>query len=178
MHHGIPEKGYRAVLRTLGECGFEPLGAITQGSGLRGRALSADGTVWIDIRVSHSFRRGLRRFLRDGRLSPTEIALEFHTEFNDGSCLITRAAADAPAAIAAAVQDHMQALETHLLDRHPLKPTVLNGLGAVLLAEQRALRRPQQPAFNAEALCHLGVAPHLARLIAGPCAPSRETLPI
>lgn len=185
MGHASRQQSCNAVMRTLRSCGFLPLGTITQGSGLRGRALSADGTVWADFTVSRvSFRRGLRRFFREGRLGRTEIRLAFHTELNNGSHLETRAEAARPAMgldsfTAAAVQTHMRMLETQLPEFSPLKPLVLLGLPDVLEAERRAgLRVPRIAPLTVEALAGLGVAPHLARLIAGPCADSRETLPI
>jgi hypothetical protein len=196
MRHGTPVQAYSAVLRALGDCGFQPVGAtITQGSGLRGRALSADGTVWIDLTVSHSsFRRGLRRFFRDGRLRHSEITLALHTELNNGSCLSSRADSMQPATelglhllapetlALAAAHKHMRALETHLHDHSPLKPVILLDIGEVLDAErrirQRSLRAAPAYPLSLEALHQLGVAPHLARLIAGPCADNRETLPI
>lgn len=171
-------------MRTLGVCGFQSIGTITQGSGLRGRALSADGTVWADFTLSRaSLRRGLRRLFRDGRLNRSEITLSFHTELNDGSYLESRAGAVRPADletfVAAAVRAHMETLQVHLFEFHPVKPAVQQGLGDVLAAEQRArLQGLRCPPLSVEALSGLGVAPHLARLIAGPCADQRETLPI
>ena len=187
MHHESHQHGCDAVMRALEGCGFLPIGAITQGSGLRGRALSADGTVWADFTVSRiSFRRGLRRFFRDGRLGRTEISLGFHTEFNNGSHLETRADAAHPSLAlgleshtAAAAQAHMRALEAHLLEHSPLKPMVRVELSEVLESEHRAsLQIPRIAPLTVEALSGLGVAPYLARLIAGPCADRRETLPI
>jgi hypothetical protein len=169
-------------MRTLGNCGFQSIGAITQGSGLRGRALSADGTVWADFTVSRiNLRRGLRRFLRDGRLRRTEISLSFHTELNDGSYLESRAGAvrhpDLETFVAAAARAHMETLQVHLFEFHPVKPRVQQDLGDVLAAERRAqLQGLRCPPLSVDTLNALGVAPHLARLIAGPCADQRETL--
>jgi hypothetical protein len=185
MEFGSRQQSCNAVMQTLRSCGFLPLGTITQGSGLRGRALSADGTVWADFTVSRvSFRRGLRRFFREGRLCRSEINLGFHTELNNGSQLETRAEAMRPALglesfAVAAVQTHMRMLETQLLEFSPLKPLVLLGLPEVLEAERRAsLRVPRIAPLTVDTLAVLGVAPHLARLIAGPCADQRETLSI
>lgn len=169
-------------MRTLRGCGFQSIGTITQGSGLRGRALSADGTVWADFTVSRaSLRRGLRRFFRDGRLGRTVITLSFHTELNDGSYLEswpgTVQPADVETFVAAAVRTHMETLRVHLFEFHPLKPAVQQDLGDVLAAERRAqLQGLRSRPLSVEALAGRGVPPHLARLIAGPCADPRETL--
>jgi hypothetical protein len=193
MRAESPEQHYRDVMRALECCGFQAVGATTtQGSGLRGRALSADGTVWVGITATRTGLRGLRRFFARGTLRSTEVVLSFTTELNDGSYLVTTTAVRARRAVpgretvclpqhlpaAAVAQRHMQRLEAYLRSHSPLKPLIQLGIVEVLAAENRAhgLRPAPGQALTVEMLRQLGVAPHLAWLIAGPAVDTRETL--
>ncbi|MDR3419090.1 MAG: hypothetical protein P4L83_23185 [Nevskia sp.] len=168
----------------LERCGFQPVGnLVTQGSGATGRALSADGTTWAEI---GTLRRGLydslRQLLKTGELRGAMRTAQFTTDFNDGRRIVTvtadrLAAPEADierltpeASLAALAQRHMQRIEAYLREHHPIKPLIHGGTeeSGPVEAEAKARLAPQT-AMTVDGLRELGVAPHLARLIAGPC---------
>lgn len=180
------ESGFQRAMLELTGCGFAPLGTSSiQGSGLIGRALSADGTTWADVAVPRSdLRAGLRHLLRTGGLRGTgwstrfaiKISIRFTTLFNDGSSLVT-SGGDALADLALR---HMQRLDARLLQRHPLKALIHIDAQEVAAAAQRLLEGPaarsSQP-LSVLQLRQAGVAEHLAQLIGGPCAATAEMAP-
>ncbi len=180
----------------LEDCGFQPFDKlVTQGSGLTGRALSADGSTWADIGTLQSgLRNSLRKLLKTGVLRGAGCTAQFTTEFNNQSYLVTTTAdlastvqamqveqlpAETP--VAAVALRHMQRIEAHLREGHSLKPLIHTCAGEVETAQRRALASRSRPSHAAQpltpqALRDLGVPPHLALLIAGHCAEAAETL--
>jgi len=182
------------AMMELEDCGFQPVGnLVTQGSGTKGRALSADGTTWAELGASHpGFRENLRQLLKTGVLRGAGLTAQFTTEFNDGRRLVTTTAGeDVPAgpnaerlaagtSLADLAHRHMQRIECYLHDHHPVKPLIHAGMedlpvpasGAAAASPPRAV----PPLTTLEQLQSLGIAPHLARLIAGPCSKPAEVL--
>jgi hypothetical protein len=171
------ESAYQRVMLELARCGFAPLGdSSTQGSGLIGRALSADGTTWADVAIPRSdLRASLRHLLRTGELRGTGRSTRFATKisfttlFNDGSSLVT----GGEGALAELALRHMQRLDARLLQRHPLKALIHVDAPEVEAAAQRLRSRPAQPSgrpLTVPQLRQLGVPAHLAKLIGGACA--------
>ncbi len=179
----------------LEDCGFQPFDKlVTQGSGLTGRALSADGSTWADIGTLQSgLRNSLRQLLKTGVLRGAGCTAQFTTEFNNQSYLVTTTAdlASTPAMRveqlppetppAMVALRHMQRIEAHLRDAHTLKPLIHTCVGEVEAAQQRALAsrsRPSHatPLLTPQALRDLGVPPRLALLIAGDFAEAPESL--
>jgi hypothetical protein len=201
-HNSVPE-GLQHTVQELQGCGFQALGTdTTQGSkgGLKGspegniRALSADGSTWLDVTVAGSGWRGsLRRWWGTGMLRGVGDAAQCTTELNDHSFLVTTTAQHEtrPGAqceclppgtsLHQLVQRHLQRLEQTLLQNHPLKVLTHSSAGDIEVALRRARLRRQQPAqrpLSPEGLRQLGVAPHLARLIAGDSAVTAEPVRI
>jgi hypothetical protein len=165
----VAEQALRQSLLELERCGFQPLGIATQGSGVTGRALSADGTTWAELNAPSSDLRGSwRELLKTGVLRGAGCTAQFTTGLNNGDKLVTRGAESAPGM---PLRDlallHMQRLDACLLRRHPLKPLIRTCNEDSAAAAQP--RGPSQP-LSVNALLQLGVAPRLARLIAGDCA--------
>jgi hypothetical protein len=171
----------------LERCGFQPLGGATQGSGNKGRALSADGMTWAELVELRSGLSGsLRQLLGKGVLRGTGCTAQFTSEFSNGECIVTSTAPleAAPGMdlevmplftpLHIAALRHMQRLDAALLARSPLRLRVHTNAAELAIAEQRLLRRQAipngAPAMSAEILQQQGVPQHLAQMIAGPCA--------
>jgi hypothetical protein len=171
-------------------CGFQPVGGATQGSGNKGRALSADGMTWAELVELRSGLSGsLRQLLEKGVLRGTGCTAQFTSEFTNGDCLVTTTAALQPAPgmdlevmpfitpLQIVALRHMQRIDAALLRRR-LRLRVHTSAAELAVAEQRLLRRQAipagapRPALSPEALLGQGVPPHLAQIIAGPCAPA------
>ena len=180
------------TIQELERCGFQPCGRlVTQGSGLTGRALSADGSTWAEVVLPQSgLRNSLRRLLKTGALRGAGCTAQFTTEFNNRSYLVTTTAEVAAAAglllerlppetpLELLALRHMQRLEQHLCLGHPLKALIHTSAGEVEAARQRMLAGRPAAAFSVDSLLELGVSPRLALLIAGDCAEAAETLPL
>src|SRR5882757_2555983 len=122
----------------LESCGFQPLGKlVTQGLGVTGKALSADGSTWADIGMLQSgLRNSLRQLLKTGVLRGAGCTAQFTTEFNNRTYLVTTIAYLAPApgieverlpaatALAQIAQRHMQRIEQYMREHHPLRPLI------------------------------------------------------
>jgi hypothetical protein len=163
----IAEHVLKQSLLELERCGFQPLGITTQGSGITGRALSADGTTWAELNAPSSGLRGsLRELIGTGVLRGAGCTAQFTTSLNNGDRLVTRGAAPGTTLRELALR-HMQRLDACLLRRHPLKP-LIQTCGADLDSAAQP-RSPSRP-LSVNSLLEQGVAPHLARLIAGDCA--------
>ncbi|WP_029923469.1 hypothetical protein [Nevskia soli] len=179
-------------MQELESRGFQPLGTrVTQGSGLTGRALSADGSTWADIGTLQSgLRNSWRQLLKTGVLRGAGCTAQFTTEFNNQTYLVTtnydlapspgtgveRLPADTdPAAVA---HRHMQRIEQYMRENQPLRPVIHACAAEIEAALLRAqtVRRPQP--LTVAALQNLGMPPHLALLIAGDCAETAEPLPL
>ncbi len=174
----------------LESCGFQPLGKlVTQGLGVTGKALSADGSTWADIGTLQSgLRNSLRQLLKTGVLRGAGCTAQFTTEFNNRTYLVTTTATLAPApgievermpastALAEIARRHMQRIEQHMREHHPLRPLIHTCAEEVETAQQRAqtVRTPQP--VTVEALRELGIPQRLALLIAGDCAEASATL--
>jgi hypothetical protein len=170
----------------LERCGFQPLGNTTQGSGNKGRALSADGMTWAElVELRSDLSDSLRQLLGKGVLRGTGCSAQFTSEFSNGECLVTTTAPlEAAPGMDLEVMPlltpvhivalrHMQRIDAALLRRHPLRLRIHTGSGEIAVAEERLRRRqaiPAAPALSAETLQQQGVPQHLARIIAGPCA--------
>lgn len=156
----------RQSLLELERCGFQSLGIATQGSGITGSALSADGTTWAALQAPSSAMRGSwRELIGTGVLRGAGCAAQFTTTFNSGERLVTRDA-DLPGAdLAGLARHHFQRLDERLLRRHPLKALI------ACPGEPAAAPRPSTPVtLSVAGLRRHGVPAHLAELIAGDCA--------
>lgn len=176
----------------LESCGFQPLGKlVTQGLGVTGKALSADGSTWADIgTLQSSLRNSLRQLLKTGVLRGAGCTAQFTTEFNNRTYLVTTTAHLAPApgveveqlpaatALAEIAQRHMQRIEQYMGEHHPLRPLIHTCTEEVEAAQQRALSVRTLRPITVDILRDLGVPSRLALLIAGDCAETRETLPL
>jgi hypothetical protein len=167
--------------------GFQPLGSATQGSGNKGRALSADGMTWAElVELRSNLGGSLRQLLGKGVLRGTGCTAQFTSEFANGECLVTSTTAlEATPGMDLEVMPlitplhivalrHMQRIDAALLARHPLRLRIHTSAAELAIAEE-SLRRRQIipagiPALNAESLQQQGVPQHIAQMIAGPCA--------
>ena len=197
----INQTSYQRVRNSmlqLRDCGFQPFDSFAaQGSGVAGRALSADGSTWAEIVTLQSgLRNSLRQLLKKtGALRGAGCTAQFTTEFNNHSYLVTTTAdlaatsgmllerlpAETP--LATVAQRHMQRIEAHLRSHHPLKPVLHTCAEEVEAARRRAAASPAQTAlapqpYTVEALHQLGVPPRLALLIAGDFAETTASLPL
>lgn len=184
--------GFQAAMLELERCGFQPFGGTTQGSGNKGRALSADGMTWAElVQLRSGLSGSLRQLLGKGVLRGTGCTAQFTSEFTNGECLVTTTApleaapgmdlavlppGTSPEAVALC---HMQRIEASLLRRHPLKLCIHTCAAEVATAEERLRRRQTLAdtaplALDPAALRRLGVPQHLAQLIAGRCADAVE----
>jgi hypothetical protein len=160
----------RQFLLELEHCGFQPLGIATQGSGVTGSALSADGMTWAALHAPPSGLRGSwRELIGTGELRGAGCAAQFTTIFNNGERLVTRGA-ELPAgtALAELARHHFRRLDAWLLRRHPLKALIhCDGTHTpATMAQPKAAPQP----LSVAGLRQHGVPAHLARLIAGDCA--------
>lgn len=179
-------------MQELESRGFQPLGTrVTQGLGLTGRALSADGSTWADIGMLQSgLRNSWRQLLKTGVLRGAGCTAQFTTEFNNQTYLVTTNADLAPSpgtevdrlpadtAPATMALRHMQRIEQYLREHQPLRPVINTCAAEIEVALQRAqtVRTPQP--LTVAGLQDLGVPAHLALLIAGDCAETAESLPL
>jgi hypothetical protein len=187
----IPRK-IRNTMQELESRGFQPLGTrVTQGLGLTGRALSADGSTWADIGMLQSgLRNSWRQLLKTGVLRGAGCTAQFTTEFNNQTYLVTtnsdlapssgieveRLPADtAPAAIALR---HMQRIEQYLREHQPLRLVIQTCAAEIEAALRRAHTVYMPQPLTVATLQDLGVPAHLALLIAGDCAETAEPLPL
>jgi hypothetical protein len=116
------------------------------------------------------FRESLRQLLNKGVLRSAGCSARFITKFNNGSRLVTSADRSV-SPLTELAQQHMRRLDYCLRLHHPVKPVIYAGIEDLSdgLDTARQLITPAQ-------LQALGVAPHLARLIAGPCRNPAEVL--
>lgn len=184
--------GFQEAMLELTRCGFQPFGGTTQGSGNKGRALSADGMTWAElVQLRSGLSGSLRQLLGKGVLRGTGCTAQFTSEFTNGDCLVTTTAPleaapgmdlevlppGTPAETVAL--HHMQRIEASLLRRHPLKLRIHTCATDVTGADERLRRRQAlagaaPAALNPAALHRLGVPQHLAQMIAGRCADAAE----
>jgi len=190
-----PQQRIQNIMLQLEGCGFQPFDKlVTQGSGVTGRALSADGSTWAEIGTLQSgLRNSLRELLKKGVLRGAGCTAQLTTEFNNQSYLVTttaelastpamqveQLAAETPLAVLAL--RHMQRIEAHLREVQSLKPLIHTCAAEVEAAQQRAQASRTRPShatqpLTPQALRDLGVPPRLALLIAGDCAEAAETL--
>ena len=179
-------------MQELESRGFQPLGTrVTQGLGLIGRALSADGSTWADIGMLQSgLRNSWRQLLKTGVLRGAGCTAQFTTEFNNQTYLVTtnsdlaaspgtgveRLPADTPPA--AVAHRHMQRIEQYLREHQSLRP-VINTCAAEIEAALRRAQTVRTPRpLTVAGLQNLGVPSRLALLIAGDCAEAAESLPL
>lgn len=179
-------------MQELESRGFQPLGTrVTQGLGLTGRALSADGSTWADIGTLQSgLRNSWRQLLKTGVLRGAGCTAQFTTEFNNQTYLVTTNADLAPSpgtgverlpadtAPAAIALRHMQRIDQYMREHQPLHPVINTCAAEIEAALRRAQTLRTSHPLTVAGLQDLGVPARLALLIAGDCAESAESLPL